>query len=149
MASWTSRLDAGLTVHDMISLIAQSDEFYRLHPTAKIENLIDNMYQEVLGREADVEGFKGWKSALREGLPAKDLCIAFFSSNEFESRKLSPTEVVIAAYRAILMREPDTAAVKYGSQAISAGLEPSKLARQLTNFDEFMALCQRLNLTAE
>lgn len=149
MAAWTSRLDAGLSVRDLISLIAQSDEFYRLHPTAKTETFIDNMYREVLGREADGEGFMGWKSALREGLPAKELCITFISSKEFESRKMSPTEVIAAAYRAILMREPDTAAVKYGSQAINAGLEASKLARQLTNSDEFKALCQRLNLTTE
>lgn len=67
-----------------------------------IKHYIDNLYQKCLGRNADLAGKEAWCSNIRNGMSAGEVAVAFFSSSEFVSRKLSSEEIIKAEYLAIL-----------------------------------------------
>lgn len=140
-SAWTNYLDSGSSLYTFIMTFTSGEEYQMLVLDAHIEHYIDNLYQKSLDRNADLAGKEAWRSNKRNGMPAGDVSVAFFSSSEFVSRKLSSEEIIKAEYFAILNRHPDQDGFQEWLLCSKNGLSPSEIARFFTNSDEFRDLC--------
>lgn len=140
-SAWTNYLDSGNSLYTFIIAFTSGEEYQTLVLDEHIKHYVDNLYQKSLGRNADLAGKEAWCSNMRNGIPAGDVAVAFFSSSEFVSRKLSSEEIIKAEYFAILNRHPDQVGFQEWLSCSKNGLSPSEIARFFTNSDEFRDLC--------
>ena len=61
-------------------LMCEEYERLPLHPVVEF-------YFDILGREPDEEGLSYWMNRLEDGMTLPDIRIAFFQSDEYESKK--------------------------------------------------------------
>lgn len=140
-SAWTNYLNSGSSLYTFIMAFTSGEEYQTLVLDEHIKHYIDNLYQKSLGRNADLAGKEAWCSNIRNGMPVGDVAVAFFSSSEFVSRKLSSEEIIKAEYLAILNRHPDQNGFQEWLSCTKNGLSPSEIARFFTNSDEFRELC--------
>lgn len=145
-ARWTSSLESGTTPSDFARTITSSREFVLNHPSITIEEFVENMYREALGRPSDKEGFAYWTSAIVDQTSARNAIEAAFASTEFSLGGLSPEETVRKIYRSALLREPDKGGLEYYSGLIENGATPLDIARQATHSQEFEMICTKCGL---
>lgn len=145
-ARWTSSLERGTTPSDFVRTITSSREFVLNHPSITVEEFVDNMYREVLGRLSDKEGFAYWTSAIVDQSSARNAIEAAFASTEFSLCGLNPEETVRRIYRSALLREPDKGGLEYYSGLIENGATPLDIARQATYSQEFETVCTKCGL---
>lgn len=140
-SAWTNYLDSGSSLYTFIMAFTSGEEYQMLVLDEHIKHYIDNLYQKCLGRNADLAGKEAWCSNIRNGMSAGEVAVAFFSSSEFVSRKLSSEEIIKAEYLAILNRHPDQDGFQEWLSCSKNGLSPAEIARFFTNSDEFRNLC--------
>lgn len=145
-ARWTSSLERGTTPSDFVRTITSSREFVLNHPSITVEEFVENMYREALGRPSDKEGFAYWTSAIVDQTSARNAIEAAFASTEFSLGCLNPEETVRRIYRSALLREPDKGGLEYYSGLIKNGATPLDIARQATCSQEFEMVCIKCGL---
>lgn len=145
-ARWTSSLERGTTPSDFVRTITSSREFVLNHPSITVEEFVENMYREALGRPSDKEGFAYWTSAIVDQTSARNAIEAAFASTEFNLGCLNPEETVRRIYRSALLREPDKGGLEYYSGLIENGATPLDIARQATYSQEFEMVCTKCGL---
>lgn len=145
-ARWTSSLERGTTPSDFVRTITTSREFVLNHPSITVEEFVENMYREALGRPSDKEGFAYWTSAIVDQTSARNAIEAAFASTEFSLGCLNPEETVRRIYRSALLREPDKGGLEYYSGLIENGATPLDIARQATCSQEFEMVCTKCGL---
>ena len=82
------------------------------------DQLVNQLYQEQLGREADVGGAEYWASQLAAGVPAENVAKAM--SQSLEGQNLL-TQAITSAYRSELARNPEQAGYQYWQSAAQSG----------------------------
>lgn len=82
------------------------------------DQLVNQLYQEQLGREADVSGAQYWAGQLAAGVPAKDVAKAM--SQSLEGQNLL-TQAITSAYRSELARNPEQAGYQFWQSAAQSG----------------------------
>lgn len=145
-ARWTSSLERGTTPSDFVRTITSSREFVLNHPSITVEEFVENMYREALGRPSDKEGFAYWTSAIVDQTSARNAIEAAFASTEFSLGCLNPEETVRRIYRSALLREPDKGGLEYYSGLIENGATPLDIARQATCSQEFEMVLTKCGL---
>lgn len=145
-ARWTSSLERDTTPSDFVRTITSSREFVLNHPSITVEEFVENMYREALGRPSDKEGFAYWTSAIVDQTSARNAIEAAFASTEFSLGCLNPEETVRRIYRSTLLREPDMGGLEYYSGLIENGATPLDIARQATYSQEFEMVCTKCGL---
>lgn len=145
-ARWTSSLERGTTPSDFVRTITSSREFVLNHPSITVEEFVENMYREALGRSSDKEGFVYWTSTIVDQSSARNAIEAAFASAEFSLCGLNPEETVRRIYRSALLREPDKGGLEYYSGLIENGATPLDIARQATYSQEFEMVCTKCGL---
>ena len=145
-ARWTSSLERGTTPSDFVRTITSSREFVLNHPSITVEEFVENMYREALGRPSDKEGFAYWTSTIVDQTSARNAIEAAFASTEFSLGCLNPEETVRRIYRSALLREPDKGGLEYYSGLIENGATPLDIARQATYSQEFEMVCTKCGL---
>ena len=145
-ARWTSSLERGATPSDFVRTITSSREFVLNHPSITVEEFVENMYREALGRSSDKEGFAYWTSTIVDQSSARNAIEAAFASAEFSLCGLNPEETVRRIYRSALLREPDKGGLEYYSGLIENGATPLDIARQATYSQEFEMVCTKCGL---
>lgn len=145
-ARWTSSLERGTTPSDFVRTITSSREFVLNHPSITVEEFVENMYREALGRSSDKEGCAYWTSTIVDQSSARNAIEAAFASAEFSLCGLNPEETVRRIYRSALLREPDKGGLEYYSSLIENGATPLDIARQATYSQEFEMVCAKCGL---
>jgi hypothetical protein len=113
-----------------------------LPPELARTGFIDHLFQQVLGRNADLGSLARWSDFLRRNCNAEgaaDTVRAFLDSPEFRARALALPEMVSVLYETILDRSPDPG----GLDAWVARLRQTRLAVALDGFirsSEFQSL---------
>lgn len=75
---------------------------------------VATLYQQVLGRQADLEGFQWWTNDIDNGLPLGGITLEFLRSNEYINKthtvfdSLTVEEQIEELYEAVLGREADS-----------------------------------------
>lgn len=118
----------------------------RLRPPSREEReIVTDMYLAVLGREPDPGGLRGSAARLRGGASRGQLFLDLARSEEYLHRTVSglahlhdgtDEEFLRAAYRALLMREPDEGGFDYFAGRLRAGAARTDVARELAASDE-------------
>ncbi|MEZ5343004.1 MAG: DUF4214 domain-containing protein [Acidimicrobiales bacterium] len=75
--------------------------------------VVDDIYQNALGRTGDAGGRQYWLGQLQTGLPPQALGIYFYGSEEFVLKNGGYSGFVTALYRVLLHREPDSSGHAY------------------------------------
>ncbi|WP_439141921.1 DUF4214 domain-containing protein [Pseudooctadecabacter sp.] len=119
--SWTQRLlDQELSGIDIADRFVGSREFSNIYGGLNDADFVRMLYQNVLGREPDEEGFAAWVGNLENGMDRADVVWRFSESREFvnamsldvldysfSAYEVSWGDNVFRIYQAVLGREPD------------------------------------------
>ncbi len=101
---------------------------------AKDLSWIATLYQQVLGRQADLGGFQSWSQASGGGVSAGDAALSFLRSGESQQRsgvvfdQLDAAARIEYLYTQILGRQSDAAGKAYWAQQYAAGTSLSEIA---------------------
>lgn len=114
---WTNALNNGASIGDIRNAFLASDEYKNIQqpapaapitqtpapvtaptPTAKPSfdvapaptTQVAQLYQNILGRQADAEGLNYWTSALNNGASIGDIQNAFLASDEYRNKQTNP-----------------------------------------------------------
>lgn len=81
---WANQLDkTNLTLEDVASRFMDSEEFVGLYPEGLTqEEFVTLLYNNVLGRDPDLEGLEYWVEALENGIPREKILLDFSESEE-------------------------------------------------------------------
>lgn len=80
---WIERLDSGMTLSEVAGGFVTSHEFqnrYGINPSA--DDFLQLLYQNVLDRSYDQEGFDYWVGKINSGYSREDVLVGFSESNE-------------------------------------------------------------------
>ncbi|MFV0260606.1 MAG: DUF4214 domain-containing protein [Acidimicrobiales bacterium] len=90
--------------------------------------VIDQMYQDVLGRGADPDGRRYWVEQMRAGLSVSRLTGLFYGSREYVLQAGSTDAYVTRLYGALLHRSPDPSGAAYWRRVLEGGASPTDVA---------------------
>ncbi len=84
---WVGRVDEGQSLDDISDFFSQSEEFGILYGDKTNAEFVELIYQNVLGRAPDQEGFDFWSGQLDQGLMTRGRVMRNFSeSPEFVAK---------------------------------------------------------------
>lgn len=79
---WIGDLDKGNTLQQVAQGFVDSNEFKTLNPGNDPKSIINNLYLNVLHREADASGFKYWEDSMAGGMTTSEMLVSFSESQE-------------------------------------------------------------------
>lgn len=144
---WMDQYRNGRPLVEIAAEFAASDEFierYGANPSD--EELIEALYQNVLGRAADSEGLAFWLAERADGTTTAQMLVSFADSSENLDRTATRQPItvgegrVLRLYRAVLGREPDTGGLLFWLGEYNTGIELTEMARLFTGQDEYRDL---------
>lgn len=145
LAFWLDRYQTGSSLAEITAAMAESSEFtsrYGTNPSNA--ELVDALYQNVLGRAGDSEGRAYWISNLDAGsLSTIDVIMAFSDSPENINRtETSPPlsalqSQVLRLYQAIFDRPPDEEGFQFWAGQLSTGQTLPDMAAAFVSSPEF------------
>ncbi|RVT92293.1 DUF4214 domain-containing protein [Rhodovarius crocodyli] len=90
LISWRGRMDDGLSLYDIVPGFLNSAEFQAIYGATTNEQFVTLLYNNVLGRGPDAEGFAHWTSRLDQGIESRvQVVIGFSESMEFRQNTMS------------------------------------------------------------
>lgn len=90
---------------------------------------VDELYQRVLGREADPDGRSHWVGRIRGGLRLEDVAAVFHGSEErWRALGSDAGAYVDSLYRVVLEREPDAGGRAHWSHQVRRGTDRTLVA---------------------
>nr|MCR5655455.1 DUF4214 domain-containing protein [Lachnospiraceae bacterium] len=115
---------------------------------AAVNDVIENLYEGILGRASEETGKKYWaeKIASRETCGAA-LISGFINSEEFVNKNLNDADYVKALYKAFFKREPREDEVKNWTDMIAAGAPRTEVMAGFVNSQEYINTCEKMNIS--
>ena len=113
-----------------------------------IRGFVVRLYRNVLGREADEQGFNYWVSGLEnKTITGASAAKGFFLSNEMNRKNLSNTDYVKTLYLTILNRKSDTDGLKYWVKLLEQNMSREYVVNGFVNSNEFGKLCEKYKVS--
>ena len=84
--SHVERLRSGATLGEVLSDLVASDEHWRNGVAQRAEQLVDELYRTLLGREADIRGIESYSEYLRSARGFEVVAASLIRSEEFYRR---------------------------------------------------------------
>ena len=111
--------------------------------TSTQQEAVATLYQQVLGRQADVTGFQWWAKDIDNGYGLGDVALAFMRSDEYQTKtggtafdNLSVDQQVEALYTAVLGRASDAEGKAYWVAETDAGFSIEQMAEAFVTSTE-------------
>ncbi len=99
LQNWSAALHAGsLSLTDAANGFATSAEFLQTYGTLDNTGFVEQLYLNVLGREADTGGLNDWVGLLNGGASRGAVLIGFSESDEFKADSAAGVEVIRLYY---------------------------------------------------
>ena len=99
LQNWSAALHAGsLSLTDAANGFATSAEFLQTYGALDNTGFVEQLYLNVLGREADTGGLNDWVSLLNGGASRGAVLIGFSESDEFKADSAAGVEVIRLYY---------------------------------------------------
>ncbi len=109
---WLNRMypdsGAGLDLWKVSDSFAQSEEFINTYGPLNNTAFITRVYQNVLGRDPEAEGYAYWMGRLNSGMPRGEVMLGFSESAENQQANVS-SQLVTTVYVGLLRRIPNGA----------------------------------------
>ena len=146
---WTTALQKGLSVADMASGFAGSQEFVATYGSLDNQHFVEQLYQNVLDREGEATGVAGWTNALDTHAMSRGQVLAGFSESTEHVQKLAPvvsagiwdvnetTASIARLYDAAFNRLPDGDGLLGWKDAVDHGMSLSAVADGFASSAEF------------
>ena len=137
---WTTALQKGLSVADMASGFAASQEFVATYGPLDNQHFVEQLYRNVLDREGEAAGVAGWTNALNTHAMSRGQVLAGFSELNEHVQKLAPevsagifdvnetAASVARLYDAAFNRLPDGGGLLGWKDAVDHGMSLSAAA---------------------
>ena len=107
-----------------------------------IRGFVVRLYRNVLGREADEQGFNYWVSGLEsKKVTGTSAVKGFFLSNEMNKKKISNTDYIKLLYTTVLNRNADSSGLKYWTRLLDQKMSKDYVVNGFLNSNEFSKLC--------
>jgi hypothetical protein len=132
-------------LYALIASVATSQEYWERLLEARSEELVLTLYRLVFGRDPASGLLKGYASQLRESKDLSCLLAAIGASQEFWQLQVAHRagELVRAAYRSLLRREPEDAALKTYVEQLKEHKSLEQLLETLARSEELGNVAQR------
>ncbi|MCL2079479.1 MAG: leucine-rich repeat protein [Oscillospiraceae bacterium] len=106
------------------------------------ETFLADLYQNILGRDADEDGYDDTIAALLDGsVTATEIVYDFVFSPEMEAKDLSDDDFVETLYLAFFGREPDPDGKAHWLNALATGTTREQIFLGFSNSTEFVLFC--------
>ena len=138
LSYWSDIRRSGATIAEVSEQFAMSEEFTNLYGDADDDEFITLVYENVLDRTPDAEGYDYWRGHLRTGVTRGELMVFFSDSTEYRD-KLSIQVQVVGAYQSLLARMPTSSELATWASASRDGATTQDLANQLVDGDEYVS----------
>lgn len=89
LENWTEALTEGVRIEQAAASFVNSNEFRKTYGDLDNEVFVQQLYRNVLNREADTNGLANWAGALDQDWSRGDVVAAFSQSNEFSSKTIA------------------------------------------------------------
>lgn len=129
---WLTRMQAGLTDEQLSAALISSPEYVQTHGGSDAL-WVDAMYQDLLGRDADVAGWQHWQTVLNLGGSRYEVALGIATSAEHEAR------VVANDYFAYLGRTASPADINYWVAQLEHGARNEDIAAGFLASPEYVA----------
>jgi Ca2+-binding RTX toxin-like protein len=153
LSDWVEALENGSrSLIDVANGFVGSDEFAARYGTLDNAGFVTLLYDNVLDRSPDSEGFATWTGALDSGaLTRAEVLIGFSESDELIQRTAGTTSdgiwvadsdalSVLSYYQVALDRLPDAAGLADWLSALDTGMRREDLGEAFAGSDEFQTL---------
>ena len=108
LQNWSNALHAGpLTLTGAADQFASSPEFQLTYGSLDDTGFVQQLYRNVLGREADTGGLANWLAYLNGGATRGQVVVGFSESDEFKGNMANQVEIIRLYY--LLLRRMPTA----------------------------------------
>jgi hypothetical protein len=129
---FTSFVNGGGSLTDVANAFLNSSEFAGANNTADVNDL----YQALLGRDADETGASTWTSVLANGGTLADVAAAISVSGEAQELDASNGTFVQSLYEAALGRDADEAGLQTWVNALYTGASRAEVAQSIVGSAE-------------
>lgn len=157
---WVSELESGISdIRTTVNNFTASEEFQVKYGSLDDGAFLSLLYNNVLGRDPDAEGFQYWTNSMSNGMSRSEVVLNF--SEAAENIEITRPEVergiwvrddqaatVARMYDTTLDRLPDASGLNGWVNAMKAGMTPQQLANNFTGSVEFYQKYGRLDDTA-
>ncbi len=101
-------------IYSLFLFLFVSPSFAYENKESAVKSFITTLYENILGREPDIEGIEYWKNALyNENRTSTEVTRYFFTSKELKKQNLTDEEFIERVYKTLLGREPDREGYEY------------------------------------
>ena len=123
----------------------KTDDMSRKKDEAALNNYLDDIYKNMLGRDMDASGNNSWKDMLNSGKGSMaDLVVGIVNSPEFNSKEMSNSEYLDKLYKGILGRTPTAEEKQKWIDFLDKGGSRGKVLEGFVNSEEFSKLCDKM-----
>ena len=127
---WRDVLMGGKSLQDVILGFCDSPEYKSTNPPN--DGFVESLYNKLLGRHSDPEGFKFWVNVLKSGQKTtSDVIHDFLISQEYSVLRAEEF------YNKFLGRKSDPEGLKYWSQKIQNGMSLQEITRGFVISEEY------------
>ncbi|MFL5280567.1 MAG: DUF4214 domain-containing protein, partial [Rhodopila sp.] len=151
LAAWTTALESGLSPVTAANACLASPEYQASHAEQDTTTFINTLYQSMLGRAAEPEGFAAWSQALGSGVTRGEMVAAAANSPEARQHWAALTgqgwfardpdaAVIRVDYLAGLGRDADAGGLAAWTSVLKSGASPDQVAAAMTASPEFQTL---------
>ncbi len=111
--------------------------------TQILNDFVDRLYINILGRTADQAGRDAYVAALTNGtMTANDVVFSILNTNEFTSKNYSNQQYATILYRAFFDREPDAQGLANWTNALNNGTSRQDVASAFSNAAGWTNICE-------
>ncbi|HVX15776.1 MAG TPA: NF038129 family PEP-CTERM protein [Pirellulales bacterium] len=135
MDYWVAFLYDGGSIEQMSLALCSSPEFHQLHGDSETD-LLDALYQDVLGRAPDSAGEAYWEEQMANGMSELAVTAAIFGSDEYLRIRVN------ALYEQFLDRPADPTGAEYFASQLANGTRDEVIIAQLLASDEYYQKAQ-------
>lgn len=100
-------------------------------PTANSTSYVQQLYWDILGRQADTSGLQSWVAKLNSGVSRQEIASAFYRSAEHRAMQINEY------YQTYLGRDADAAGLRTWGNMFAAGANESDIIRSITSSAEY------------
>jgi hypothetical protein len=143
LRTWTSYVDnSHVPLSAVANSFATSPEFVQTYGSLSDDGFVQRLYQNTLGRSADVDGERSWDGALASGTSRGAVTLSFAECPENKGKMLATTgdadnAEVYRLYQAAFHRPAEFAGENFWSSVLASGSTPTQIAQNFIGSAEF------------
>lgn len=122
----------GATTTQLAEIFVNSAEY----KDVLVDNYLDSLYSNLLGRAVDQAGEDFWSNAVANGQTLAQVTASIAATAEAQGTTISDTAFVQSLYESALGREADTAGQDFWVNALSNGSSRTDIASSIINSNE-------------